>query len=279
ARLLSEEIRPQPNSSLTQEEKMNTAAGMKKFLEAHSDITLPNGMNAEKIKEFGKYFDNPLEIECISEEIESPMFLGSTDKPKNYVRESNRNGAVKQAQKLNAAFVGEQFKPLLKQIEQSETVNCIEKKQSITVEQKNGEYTEYQNKLKQGGRQARDVVNGIVDLAIAGITLGKGNPLNINPEKEFIFDQIGQKLDNAVDNANSEAPPKYTGYNVKGQKIGEITRESVEIKMAKPQWASAKYRDTECNIIYEYEMRSGKKSLLSVNVNGKEIYNNYAQTK
>ncbi|MEG2361657.1 MAG: hypothetical protein RSB97_07495 [Christensenella sp.] len=49
--------------------------------------------------------------------------------------------------------------------------------------------------------------------------------------------------------------------------------------MAKPQWASAKYRDAECNIIYEYEMRSEKKSLLSVNVNGKEIYNNYAQTK
>ncbi|MEG2882476.1 MAG: hypothetical protein RR873_06055, partial [Christensenella sp.] len=41
-----------------QEEKMNTAAGMKKFLEAHNDITLPNGMNAEKIKESEGFFNN-----------------------------------------------------------------------------------------------------------------------------------------------------------------------------------------------------------------------------
>ena len=57
--------------------------------------------------------------------------------------------------------------PLLKRIEEAEIVNCKVKEIPITLERKNNEYKANEQKIKEGGRQWRDLIFGGIGLILS----------------------------------------------------------------------------------------------------------------
>lgn len=180
--------------------------------------------------------------------------------------EKNRDTAMEKLGTLNGLTKDKIFSPLLKTIEDAESVSC-ETTTTTTVDQINNKIKNHDREMKETGRNIRDVILGGLG-AISSIREG-----TINPDQELISDQIGQRIDGQIDRFEDQKPPKYSGYDKQGHKIGEITREVLNIGMTEDKSKPRKFSD----VMYEYYVEGNQKKILSIKVNGEEVYNNYAE--
>lgn len=185
--------------------------------------------------------------------------------------EKNRNSAMEKLGTLNGLTKDKIFSPLLKTIEDAESVSCETTTTTTTVDQINNRIKNEDKEMKETGRNIRDVILGGLG-AISSIREG-----TINPDQEFISDQIGQRIDDQIDLFEDQKPPKYSGYDKQGKKIGEITRETLDITTGTGDWNTGGNWHYHNKIVYEYYVQGNQKKILRIENNGKEIYNNYAE--
>ncbi|TCW27409.1 hypothetical protein EV208_11159 [Christensenella hongkongensis] len=184
--------------------------------------------------------------------------------------EKNRDTAMEKLGTLNGLTKDKIFSPLLKTIEDAESVSCETTTTTTTVDQINNRIKNEDKEMKEAGRNIRDTIMGVIG---AASSIREGS---IDPNQEFISDQFGRMIDGQFDQVDEQKPPKYSGYDKQGKKIGEITRETLDIKTGNDNWA-APIQGYRHQIIYEYYVQGNQKKILRIENNGKEIYNNYAE--
>lgn len=255
---------------------------LQEYLKQNPDAVLPKGLDGRMT---GGWDHALAEKPSITASATNPenypyeIIQGTIKKPKDYATkgtyneeiEANRDIAKNKVGLLDGLTDDKTLSPLLKRIEEAEIVNCKVKEIPITLERKNNEYKANEQKIKEGGRQWRDLIFGGIGL-INDISAG-----SIDPNQELISDQFGQMIDNQIDRIEDQKPPKYSGYDKQGKKIGEITRETLDVTTGTGDWNTGGNWHYHNKIVYEYYVQGNQKKILRIENNGKEIYNNYAE--
>lgn len=254
---------------------------LQEYLKQNPDAVLPKGLDGRMTGGWDHALAEKPSIKAAPtspedypfELIDGEVSLYNT--PQKTVRkipeEKNRDTAMEKLGTLNGLTKDKIFSPLLKTIEDAESVSCETTTTTTTVDQINNRIKNEDKEMKEAGRNIRDTIMGVIG---AASSIREGS---IDPNQEFISDQIGQRIDGQIDRFEDQKPPKYSGYDKQGDKIGEITKETLDITTGKDNWYNWEARGNKHQISYEYYIKGNQKKILRIENNGKEIYNNYAE--
>lgn len=232
-----------------------------------NDHFFSNGENGEAhIKS-----NDPMDVkyELLNSKLKIPMMVDGGSSLINYVKEKNREDAIQKVQELNG-FSNSEFEPILNEIKNAKTVNFEYGQKNITVDDKRNEAIE-NNTIKRNVKSlialcnivgfGKDIVSSLINRSF---NLGK-----------FISDEfISNGSNDLIDSILDKTATKYTGCDKQGDEINQITRQSMNIEFSKEGTFGQSYIG-KSKIDYEYHIVDNARRILSISVNGNQVYNNY----
>jgi hypothetical protein len=210
-----------------------------------------------------------IKYESLNSNLNIPMMVEDRSLLINYIKEKNRNDAIEKVKELNA-FSDSKFEPILNEIKNAKTVNFESSQKDITIDEKRNEALE--NNKRKGNIMLFKTIWDNIDLIREILSASPANPLSA--VEMFIKGQMGDSVNNVMETVLDNTATKFTGYDKQGDKINKITRQSMNVEFSKDNIFGESYIG-KSDISYEYHIVDNVRRILSITVNGNQIYNNY----